>query len=210
MTPETDSARVAAPAPHASASPAVVLADREPASDARPAAGLASCSGVRTGRTPHAGGPAGAAKNGGRCYANAVKRLRAAAQTSLDSAKNGDIEGFRAADRAFHDVIAEAAGNPRVTKAIADAVSLIQALRVRDLPKEQTIIECASAHMRIADAIDRGDDEAAREEMRAHVHYVHHYMDAKTLGAEDSQDAAGSRVAAGSTLSYPDPAVAGG
>lgn len=102
-----------------------------------------------------------------------VQRISAMAERSLGLAREGEIEEFRAVDAEFHSAVGAAAANPRIRKAEADAFSMILALRVRDLLRVESLIDCGLQHVSIAKAIARGDVEDAGREARAHVRYVH-------------------------------------
>ena len=99
-----------------------------------------------------------------------------AAQASLDGALGGSAELFRQWDSAFHLGVARATGNARLVEAIEDVHSLIVTLRQRDAPHLEFHVECAEAHLRIAEAICTGDVALAEQEARAHVHQVRDYV----------------------------------
>ena len=98
-----------------------------------------------------------------------------AARRSLEAASAGDNGVFRAWDDRFHRSIADASENARLKGLIDDTLLLIATLRLRDLPHRQASIECAQAHVAIAEAIVEGGTDAAGEAMRAHVRQVKEY-----------------------------------
>lgn len=98
-----------------------------------------------------------------------IRTIRETAQRSLNHARAGRIDDFRSCDRELHEAIAAAAGNPRIAKAIDDAVALIGALRARDLPHAEAAATCAESHVAIAEAIRAHDADSAEERMRAHL-----------------------------------------
>jgi DNA-binding GntR family transcriptional regulator len=98
------------------------------------------------------------------------------AERSLRCAQRGDVAGFHEWDFAFHQAIAEAAANPRLKELIEDVNTLIRTLRQRDFPASEWSVDCAQAHMRIADAIARGDAAAAENEAREHIRRVEGYV----------------------------------
>lgn len=102
--------------------------------------------------------------------------IRALADETLRHAEANHLPGFRDADRQFHRQIAQSAGNARVSKIVADAATLILALRERDLPNAEAVIDCGRAHVRIAAAIELGDPLAAGDEMSAHLLRVEQYI----------------------------------
>lgn len=103
-------------------------------------------------------------------------RIHDAAKRCLSAARAGDLNGFREWDIEFHAAIAKAVGNPRLSAMIDDLFALIVTLRRRDAPYGPGSVECARAHVRVAEAIRRGDAPEASAAMRAHVHQVEGYV----------------------------------
>jgi GntR family transcriptional regulator, rspAB operon transcriptional repressor len=99
-------------------------------------------------------------------------RIETIAQTCLERAEAGDLEGFKAEDSQFHEAIVRATGNPRLVSMVADTVALVTALRHRDVPRAQISLECAQAHVGIAAAITAGEDDAAASRMAEHLRHV--------------------------------------
>jgi DNA-binding GntR family transcriptional regulator len=71
--------------------------------------------------------------------------------------------------------VAASTENARLKGLIDDTLVLIATLRMRDLPHRQASIECAQAHVEIAQAIAGQSTDAAGEAMRAHVQQVKEY-----------------------------------
>ena len=105
-----------------------------------------------------------------------LERICDAAARSLKRAQAGDQAGFRQWDFAFHRAIAEAAANSRLTELIEDIFTLIGTLRQRDFPDSRWSVDCAEAHVRIADAIARRDTAAAESAAREHIRQVEGYV----------------------------------
>jgi DNA-binding GntR family transcriptional regulator len=101
--------------------------------------------------------------------------IMAAAEHSLEAARAGDNAVFRTWDDRFHRAVAASTENARLKGLIDDTLVLIATLRMRDLPHRQASIECAQAHVEIAQAIARRSTDAAGEAMRAHVQQVKEY-----------------------------------
>jgi DNA-binding GntR family transcriptional regulator len=99
----------------------------------------------------------------------------AAAERSLEAARAGDNAVFRTWDDLFHRAVAASTENARLKGLIDDTLVLIATLRMRDLPHRQASIECAQAHVEIAQAIAGRSTDAAGEAMRAHVQQVKEY-----------------------------------
>jgi DNA-binding GntR family transcriptional regulator len=59
---------------------------------------------------------------------------------------------------------------------IQESFTLIATLRRRDYPTLAASVECGAAHVRIADAIARGDAAAAEAAARDHIRQVDGYV----------------------------------
>lgn len=91
---------------------------------------------------------------------------------SLNQAQTDDLDAFRATDRDFHDQISLIAGNSMLSNNVARARDLCQALRQRDVIRDQVSIDCGRAHVAIASAIATRDEATASRQMSSHVEYV--------------------------------------
>jgi GntR family transcriptional regulator, rspAB operon transcriptional repressor len=94
------------------------------------------------------------------------------AAASLAAAQDQDVDGFREHDEAFHDVLADASANPYLARLIDNAYTLTGAARQRDVPSAGDCLDCATGHVRIAEAVARGDDDAAAAAAAGHVEMV--------------------------------------
>ena len=94
------------------------------------------------------------------------------AAASLAAAQVQDLDGFRRHDEAFHDVLAAASANSYLARLIDNAYTLTAAARQRDVPRAGDSTDCATGHIRIAEAIAGGDAAAATAEAAAHVEMV--------------------------------------
>jgi DNA-binding GntR family transcriptional regulator len=99
-------------------------------------------------------------------------KLADLAGASLAAAHDQDVEGFRAQDEAFHDVLAAASANPYLARLIDNAYTLTGAARQRDVPSAGDCLDCATGHVQIAEAVARGDADAAAAAAVAHVEMV--------------------------------------
>ncbi len=99
-------------------------------------------------------------------------RLVQLAAASLAAARDGDVDGFRRHDEAFHDLLAAATANPYLVRLIGNAYTLTGALRQRDVPSAGDSVDCAEGHVRIAEAVARGDSAGAAAAAAAHVDMV--------------------------------------
>lgn len=115
-----------------------------------------------------------------------VRAIVTAANDSLAAAKAGDSTAFRAADRAFHDLIVKGGNNPRLAKILADYADLLATLRRRDFPSAHPRTPFALEHVSIAEAIANGDPAAASSRMREHIRSVYAYFDSSASATPDS------------------------
>jgi DNA-binding GntR family transcriptional regulator len=94
------------------------------------------------------------------------------AAASLAAAQDQDLDGFRRHDEAFHDVLAAASANSYLARLIDNAYTLTAAARQRDVPRAGDSTDCATGHIRIAEAVAGADAAAATAEAAAHVEMV--------------------------------------
>jgi DNA-binding GntR family transcriptional regulator len=111
-----------------------------------------------------------------RASAEAIEEIQAAAERSLRAAETHDLTKFREPDRTFHRLIAEASGNARMVTAIDNTSTLIRALRQRDLPGAEAVIEFGESHLRVARAIAARDGDAAADAMWTHLQQVEDFF----------------------------------
>lgn len=100
-----------------------------------------------------------------------LRRLRGAAERSVEHGRQGYFEGFGQADEQFHVLLAEASGNRFLTETVRLARRLQGQAGVLGLrsafagPPEQA----GEEHRRIAEAVAAGDEETAMATMCAHI-----------------------------------------
>jgi len=107
-----------------------------------------------------------------RIDAQALAEVLQAATLSLRSARSGDRDGFRAADREFHTAIARASGNGRLAAAIDECLALIAVIRDRDVPDLGESVSCGQEHVNIAKAMSSAAPGAVAELMQRHIEHV--------------------------------------
>lgn len=104
---------------------------------------------------------------------NATKEAREqialTAARSHDAAIKADSDEFDRWNLAFHLALAEAVGNPFLIRSVRDMLTLGAAVRLRDFPRGSPIVALAEDHIRIADAIARGNPDVAGLEASAHI-----------------------------------------
>lgn len=117
-----------------------------------------------------------------RQNADEVQVLSTEVDACLAAARDGDMEKFRAHDRAFHLAVASVSGNDYLHGAVTDAYDLVWMLRLRDSPLSGDVVYTAGEHGAVLAAIVEKDQEAARELMSRHIRNVEHFV----LGAMDA------------------------
>jgi GntR family transcriptional regulator, transcriptional repressor for pyruvate dehydrogenase complex len=102
-----------------------------------------------------------------------VDRMRATVEAMRSGSDSGDIEGYTAADRAFHDALLVAAGNPFLAALFEPIRTLVEHVRITtacDLTMREKAI---AAHGAILEAVAAGDEDAAVRAMWTHVAETH-------------------------------------
>ena len=104
-----------------------------------------------------------------RADSELIGSLKNAYRLHLEAIESGDIEAAAKYDTLFHFSIAKASGNRMITEMYEYFLPVFQRNMVRII----TIMgpeEGKTAHRKIIEEIEKKDDTAARELMRAHVH----------------------------------------
>ena len=101
-----------------------------------------------------------------------IRRIYRTADRSLRAASAGDLEQFEGFDDEFHRAIATSTRNQRLELSIERSLTLVSALRQRDVPGTAASIECGQAHIRVASAIRDRDAAGAARAMSDHVRFV--------------------------------------
>lgn len=101
-----------------------------------------------------------------------VDQLQTVADEALANALVGDAEGFRAADRIFHNTLARASGNSQLAELTRNFLVLTNVLRQRDVPDGGDSIKCAHQHIDIIEAIRQGDPDRAATAATKHIEFV--------------------------------------
>ncbi|WP_299131997.1 GntR family transcriptional regulator [uncultured Amaricoccus sp.] len=84
-------------------------------------------------------------------------------------ARNGDFEGYEAANRAFHRAIYDGSANPVLVEATEDARRRLSPFRRAQFHLEGRIAKSFAEHGGVIAAILAGDEEAAYARMRDHL-----------------------------------------
>ncbi|WP_153396492.1 FadR/GntR family transcriptional regulator [Ornithinicoccus halotolerans] len=108
--------------------------------------------------------------------------------------EGGDVAGFSAADVAFHDTLAAAAGNPFLTGLLQPVRALLEEVRVATSTTAAMRDRAIEKHTEILRAVVAGDGEAARARMSEHMADTQQALD-RIEGLEDPDRLAPAPVA---------------
>jgi DNA-binding GntR family transcriptional regulator len=102
----------------------------------------------------------------------AVRRLRALADAVSDAARRGDVVGYVEADRELHLALLAEAGNPRLVEMVGRLRDQSRLYGLEQLAAEGVLVDSATEHMRLIDALESGDRRAAERVMAHHLDHV--------------------------------------
>jgi DNA-binding GntR family transcriptional regulator len=104
-----------------------------------------------------------------RIDAELSRRLDDAMARCQEAAVNGGAAEYSLANAVFHEALYAGCRNAVVAEQIRQARRLIQRYRVRDFQTRTQLARSLQDHLRIARAVQSGDEAAAAEAMRLHV-----------------------------------------
>ena len=96
-------------------------------------------------------------------------RLAAVARDLLAAAERHDVEAWSIADKPYHEIVLAASGNALLRQTIQDVRRRLHRITINSATRPERLLACTHEHMKVADAIVRGDADAAAELMRAHI-----------------------------------------
>ena len=104
-------------------------------------------------------------------YIDAMKKYRDKLQEeNIPFLEKNDLTRFLAIDMAFHMVIIQSTGNSRLIEVVKDTQSLSQIFRVRrQSHNSEAVGDAVTHHLKIYQALERRDSEAARIAMAMHI-----------------------------------------
>jgi DNA-binding FadR family transcriptional regulator len=85
----------------------------------------------------------------------------------------GDLPGYTAADRAFHEALLVGAGNPFLAALFEPIRTQVEQVRVTTACDDTMREKAIAAHTRILEAVAADDEQAATGEMWAHLEEAH-------------------------------------
>jgi DNA-binding GntR family transcriptional regulator len=96
-------------------------------------------------------------------------RLAAIARELLAAAEHYDVEAWSIADKPYHEIVLDASGNQLLRHSIQDVRRRLHRITINSGTRPERLLACTHEHMVIADAIVRGDADAAAQHMREHI-----------------------------------------
>lgn len=98
-----------------------------------------------------------------------VAELTHAYEALQRAAKSNSAKRTLQADRDFHTVILELAGNSRAVEVLKEQRNMVLQTGVGTVPTSRSCMECFEDHVGIYESILAGDADGAAREMRAHI-----------------------------------------
>jgi GntR family transcriptional regulator, transcriptional repressor for pyruvate dehydrogenase complex len=99
-----------------------------------------------------------------------VQRVRETAERTVEAATDNDFVAFFEGDEAFHAAVSTAAHNVFLASVVDNVFGLMRRLKAVGFGDERDAMQRGAAdHTTIADAIGRGDPDAAQNAMATHV-----------------------------------------
>ena len=102
----------------------------------------------------------------------AVRRLRSLADAVSDAARRGDVVAYVEVDRELHLALLAEAGNPRLVEMVGRLRDQSRLYGLEQLAAEGVLVDSATEHMRLIDALESGDRRAAERVMAHHLDHV--------------------------------------
>lgn len=102
-----------------------------------------------------------------------LEQLRATIDGMCSGHDAGDLETFTLADRAFHDALLVATGNPFLAALFEPIRTLVEQVRVSTAYDATMREKAIAAHTAIFEAVVAGDQQAAGQAMLGHVDDAH-------------------------------------
>ncbi len=102
----------------------------------------------------------------------AIKHLRSLASAVSDSARRGDVVAYVEADRELHLALLAEAGNPRLVEMVGRLRDQSRLYGLEQLAAEGVLVDSASEHLQLIEALESGDRRAAERVMAHHLDHV--------------------------------------
>jgi DNA-binding GntR family transcriptional regulator len=99
----------------------------------------------------------------------ALADLRALADQIVETAGQGDLSSYLAADTAFHLTLLGLAGNARLTAIVADLRSQTRMVGLAGMVDTEQLRTSATEHHELLDLLEGGDEERVAELLHHHI-----------------------------------------
>jgi DNA-binding GntR family transcriptional regulator len=96
-------------------------------------------------------------------------QLAAVAQALMVAAERRDVEGWSTADTPYHEILLAASGNQLLRQYIQDIRLRLHRITINSATRPERLLACTQEHLAVADAIVRGDADAAAQLMQKHI-----------------------------------------
>lgn len=106
--------------------------------------------------------------------ASAIEPVRAAVDEGERAVRKGDLAAASRMDKAFHEALVAASGNPLLVRAYRGIADQVEAIRQRLPPDAARMRTAVEQHRHILDLLAAGDVPLAENELSAHVRRVQH------------------------------------
>jgi DNA-binding GntR family transcriptional regulator len=101
-----------------------------------------------------------------------IEHLRSLASEVSDSARRGDVVAYVEADRELHLALLAHAGNPRLVEMVGRLRDQSRLYGLEQLAAEGVLVDSASEHLQLIEALESGDRRAAERVMAHHLDHV--------------------------------------
>jgi DNA-binding GntR family transcriptional regulator len=96
-------------------------------------------------------------------------RLALVARDLLAAAEGHDVAAWAVADKPYHEIVLTASGNQLLSQTIQDVRRRLHRITINSATRPERLLACTHEHLKVADAIVRGDAEMAAAMMREHI-----------------------------------------
>ena len=108
----------------------------------------------------------------GRVTAAELAALHETAQEIEDCARTGDVVGYVEADRRLHLELLRLAGNDLLVDLVADLRTRTRLYGLTRLADDGGLVDSAREHVRLLDALGRGDAASVEQLVRGHLRHT--------------------------------------
>lgn len=107
-----------------------------------------------------------------RLHGTSLDDYRELADRIVSTAAQGDLEGYLAADSAFHLALLKLVGNERLVELVAELRRQTRMVGLAGLRQTEVLQESAREHHRLLDLLAEGRGDAAEQFMSRHIGHV--------------------------------------